>query len=175
MVRNPGGGYGFTLNRISDAIQRYVVTRLQNIGPWGITNTMKSIARYFFGASSSALATIREKGEMAYQAGLRMTGLIRNTRIVPRENIPVDTSLPRGVAYRVKILVKGKDPMTGQETYRTVTADYSRNPSAETIKDTISQMNTAIPEDARTYANRQSSYTTNAEIDRVMSMVRRTY
>ena len=175
MVRTPGGGYGFSLNTMGEAIQRYAVSRLKQSGPWAAYRTIKSIERYFFGATKSQLATIREKGEMAFQAGNKMTGIIKNANQVPRAEIPVDTTLPKGVAYRIKVITKGIDIFTKGETYRTVTVDYSRNPTAEMIKQSISNMNAALPQMGVLMGNGDKSSQTNMQIDRVVSMVRRTY
>jgi hypothetical protein len=175
MVRNPGGGYGFTLDRIGEAIQRYAISRLKQSGPWAAYRTIKSIERYFFGASKKDLSTIKAKGEMAYQAANKMTAFIRDERIVPRAEIPVDPTLPKGTAYRVKILVKGNDPLTGEDVYRTVSADYARNPSAETIKETITQLNNQVVDARIGYRNAVAITVPQVRIDRVLSIVRRTY
>jgi len=175
MVRTPGGGYGFSLNTMGEAIQRYAVSRLKQSGPWAAFRTIKSIERYFFGATKSQLATIREKGEMAFQAAGKMTAIIKNANQVPRAEIPVDTTLPKGVAYRIKVLIKGTDPLTREDVYRTVTVDYARNPTAEMIKQSISNLSKAIPETEIPYMGGQGSQQTNMTIDRVISMVRRTY
>ncbi len=175
MVRTPGGGYGFSLDMIGEAIQRYAVSRLKQSGPWAAYRTIKSIERYFFGATKSQLATIKEKGEMAFQAGNKMTGIIRNINQVPRAEIPVDTTLPKGVAYRIKVLTKGTDPLTGAESYRTITVDYARNPTAEMIKESISNISAAVPEILTPYEKGGTASQTNMQIDRVISMVRRTY
>lgn len=175
MVRTPGGGYGFSLNTIGEAIQRYAMSRLKQSGPWAAYRTIKSIERYFFGASKSQLATIREKGEMAFQAANKMTAIIKNANQVPRAEIPVDTTLPKGVAYRIKVLTKGIDIFSNGETFRTVTVDYSRNPTAEMIQESISNMNAALPQMGVLMGNSDKSSQTNMTIDRVVSMVRRTY
>lgn len=175
MVRTPGGGYGFSLNTMGEAIQRYAVSRLKQSGPWAAYRTIKSIERYFFGASKSQLATIREKGEMAFQAANKMTAIIKNANQVPRAEIPVDTTLPKGVAYRIKVLVKGTDPLTKEEVYRTVTVDYGRNPTAEMIKSSITNFSNALPETNTPYETWTLSAFKTMEIDRVVSMVRRTY
>jgi len=175
MVRTPGGGYGFSLDMIGEAIQRYAVSRLKQSGPWAAYRTIKSIERYFFGATKSQLSTIKEKGEMAFQAANKMTAIIKNANQVPRAEIPVDTTLPKGVAYRIKVLTKGVDIFSGGETYRTVTVDYSRNPTAEMIKQSISNMNAALPDMGVLMGNSDKSTQTNMQIDRVISMVRRTY
>lgn len=175
MVRTPGGGYGFSLNTMGEAIQRYAVSRLKQSGPWAAYRTIKSIERYFFGASKSQLATIREKGEMAFQAANKMTAIIKNANQVPRAEIPVDTTLPKGVAYRIKVLVKGTDPLTKEEVYRTVTVDYGRNPTAEMIKSSITNLSNALPETNTPYETWTLSAFKTMEIDRVVSMVRRTY
>ena len=175
MVRTPGGGYGFSLNTMGEAIQRYAVSRLKQSGPWAAFRTIKSIERYFFGATKSQLATIREKGEMAFQASNKMTAIIKNANQVPRAEIPVDTTLPKGVAYRIKVLVKGTDPLTKEEVYRTVTVDYGRNPTAEMIKSSITNLSNALPETNTPYETWTLSAFKTMEIDRVVSMVRRTY
>lgn len=175
MVRTPGGGYGFSLNTMGEAIQRYAMSRLKQSGPWAAYRTIKSIERYFFGATKSQLSTIREKGEMAFQAANKMTAIIKNANQVPRAEIPVDTTLPKGVAYRIKVLTKGIDIFTKGETFRTVTVDYSRNPTAEMIKQSISNMNAALPQMGVLMGNNDNSTQTNMQIDRVVSMVRRTY
>jgi len=175
MVRTPGGGYGFSLDMIGEAIQRYAVSRLKQSGPWAAYRTIKSIERYFFGATKSQLSTIKEKGEMAFQAANKMTAIIKNANQVPRAEIPVDTTLPKGVAYRIKVLTKGTDILTGEETYRTVTVDYARNPTAEMIIESISNLSKAIPETEIPYLGGQGAQQTNMTIDRVVSMVRRTY
>jgi len=175
MVRTPGGGYGFSLDMIGEAIQRYAVSRLKQSGPWAAYRTIKSIERYFFGATKSQLSTIKEKGEMAFQAANKMTAIIKNANQVPRSEIPVDTTLPKGVAYRIKVLTKGTDVLTGESTFRTVTVDYGRNPTAEMIKESISNLSTAIPEIEIPYMGGQGAQQTNMTIDRVISMVRRTY
>ena len=112
---------------------------------------------------------------MAFQAGNKMTGIIKNANQVPRAEIPVDTTLPKGVAYRIKVITKGIDIFTKGETYRTVTVDYSRNPTAEMIKQSISNMNAALPQMGVLMGNGDKSSQTNMQIDRVVSMVRRTY
>lgn len=175
MVRNPGGGYGFTLDRIGEAIQRYAISRLKQSGPWAAYRTIKSIERYFFGASKKDLSTIKAKGEMAYQAANKMTAFIRDERIVPRAEIPVDPTLPKGTAYRVKILVKGTDPLTGGDVFRTISADYARNPSAEVIKETITQLNDQVADAILGYRNSVAIMVPQVKIDRVLSIVRRTY
>ena len=175
MVRTPGGGYGFSLNTMGEAIQRYAVSRLKQSGPWAAFRTIKSIERYFFGATKSQLATIREKGEMAFQAANKMTAIIKNANQVPRAEIPVDTTLPKGVAYRIKVLAKGTDPLTREDVYRTVTVDYGRNPTAEMIKASISNFTSTLPESKTKYEEWTQAAFRTPEIDRVVSMVRRTY
>ena len=175
MVRVPGSGYGFDLNMLGAAIQRFAISRLKQSGPWAVYRTIRSIERYYFGATASQIATIREKGEMAYQSGLRMTGLIKNANQVPRANIPVDTSLPKGVAYRIKVLVKGTDPQLKGDVYQTVTIDYARNPTAEMVKASIAKLADTLPEHASPYEKWTYNAFKNMTIDRVVSMVRRTY
>lgn len=175
MVRVPGGGYGWNLNMLGEAIQRYAMSRLKQSGPWAAYRTIKSIERYFFGATKSQLSTIKEKGEMAFAAGNKMTGIIRNANQVPRAEIPVDTTLPKGVAYRIKVLVKGTDPVTNEEVYRTVTVDYGKNPTAEMIKSSISNLSQALPESNTAYEKWTLGAFKDMTIDRVVSMVRRTY
>lgn len=131
-IKGPGEGYGFNLSRIGEAISRYASTRFFNQRPWGITKTVKAISQYFFGVTKSTLQTIITKGEQAFQAGKKLTSLVRE-KGVRREEIPIDKTLPRGVAYRAKVLVRVRDSRTAEDYYRVVTMDFSKNPTATDI------------------------------------------
>lgn len=136
-VKGPGEGYGFNLSRIGEAISRYASIRFFNQKPWGITKTVQQITQYFFGATRQALQSIITKGEQAFQAGKKLTNLVRE-RGVNRQEIPIDRSLPKGVAYRAKVLVRVNEGAGAPESFRTVTMDFERNPTAGDISSKVS-------------------------------------
>lgn len=177
MVRNPGGGYGWTINEIGQAISRYAQIRSQNQKPWGVTKTAKAIASYFFSATQRQLQTIYRLGEQAFQAGKSLTKQSQGINIA-RESIPVDTSLPKGTAYRAKVLVKTTDSMTGLESFKTLTMDFDRNPMLRDITLRVTMANVPLQ---LQYPRRdaQGNLVTDTEqkigFESVISIVRRTY
>lgn len=177
MVRNPGGGYGFNLNRVSDAISRYTSTRFLMQKPYGIINTISSVGRYFFGATKAQLATIRKKGELAFQAGKKLARLLV-TESVSRGQIPVDTTLPPGTAYRAKVIIKTIDPFTKSIYYRTVTLDFVNNPTFQDIFYLVQAIDIPMstsPSPTRGPQPTEPPLPTLIEVHQVISITRRTY
>jgi len=177
MVRNPGGGYGWSINEIGAAISRYAAIRVQNQKPWGITKTAQAIKNYFFSATYRQLQTIYRLGEQAFQAGKALTGQAQGINIA-RSSIPVDTSLPKGVAYRAKVLAKTIDSMTGAESFKTLTMDFDKNPMLRdiTLRMTLSNVPLALQYPRRdAQGNLVTDTEQRIEFNRVVSIVRRTY
>ena len=175
-IKGPGEGYGFNLSRIGEAISRYASTRFFNQKPWGITKTVKSISQYFFGVTKSTLQTIITKGEQAFQAGKKLTSLVRE-KGVKREEIPIDRTLPKGVAYRAKVLVRVRDSRTTEEYYRVVTMDFERNPTATDISSKVgaATIKTVIESPIKDKnGNIITETVISTEFSAVISLVRRT-
>ncbi len=177
MPSKPGGGYGWSINEIGAAISRYAAVRNQNQKPWGITKTATAIGKYFFSATSRQLATILRLGEQAFQAGKLLSRNVAGINIA-RDAIPVDTSLPKGVAYRAKVLTKIIDGVTGAESYKTLTMDFDSNPKLATIVLRMTLSNVPLQ---MQYPRRNDKgemvldVAQKVEFDKVLSIVRRTY
>jgi hypothetical protein len=175
-IKGPGEGYGFNLSKIGEAISRYASTRFFNQKPWGITKTVKAISQYFFGVTKSTLQTIITKGEQAFQAGKKLTSLVRE-KGVKREEIPIDRTLPKGVAYRAKVLVRVRDGGEGADSFRVVTMDFERNPTATDISSKVGaasqRMLLASPR-RDSQGNVITETETTSEFSAVISLVRRT-
>ena len=177
MPSKPGGGYGWSINEIGAAISRYAAVRNQNQKPWGITKTATAIGKYFFSATSRQLATILRLGEQAFQAGKSLSKIVSGLSIA-RDKIPVDTSLPKGVAYRTKILAKIIDGVTGDVSYKTLTMDWDSNPNLRdiTLKMTLSNVPLQMQYPRRNDKGEMVlDVAQKIEFDKVLSIVRRTY
>ena len=177
MPSKPGGGYGWSINEIGSAISRYAAIRTQNQKPWGITKTTSAIAKFFYTASNRTLQTIYRLGEQAFQAGKSLTNQAQGINI-SRSSIPVDTSLPKGVAYRAKVLVKTTDGMTGAESYKTLTMDFDRNPMLRdiTLRMTLENVPLQLQYPRRdAQGNMVTDVGQKIGFEQVISIVRRTY
>ena len=177
MPSKPGGGYGWSINEIGAAISRYAAVRNQNQKPWGITKTASAIGKYFFSATSRQLATILRLGEQAFQAGKQLSKVVSGLNI-SRQSIPVDTSLPKGTAYRTKVLVKLIDGVTGAESYKTMTMDWDSNPNLRdiTLRVTLANVPLQLQYPRRDdKGNLVTDVNQKIEFDKVLSVVRRTY
>lgn len=145
--------------------------------PWGITKAISSVGKYFFGATSSQLATIREKGEMAFQAGKKLLKLFQD-QSVPRGQIPVDTALPTGTAYRAKVIIKTIDPFSRAIFYRTVTLDFANNPTFQEIFYKVQAIDIPMstsPSPTQGPRATEPPLPTLIEVHQVISITRRTY
>ena len=175
-IREPGGSYGFNMSKIGEAIAKYAITRFRNQLPWGIRKTVKAIENYFFGETKATIQTITTKGEQAFQAGKKLTSLFRE-KGVRREDIPRDRSLPKGVAYRAKVLVRVRDGGEGADSFRVVTMDFERNPTASDISSKVGEasqrMLLASPR-RDSQGNVITETETTSEFVAVISLVRRT-
>ena len=177
MARLPGAGYGGFFESIGIALDQYVQNRFRFQAPWGVTKAIKWLEKKFFKYTPGQIKTIAEQGERAFQAGKKLT---RNKpdKILERANIPVDKTLPKGTAYRVRTVVTSTDSVTGVKGYTTITSDFARNPSRQVLLESVQRLaadNLADFELGKRDTDIKSFTGVLIEIEQIISIRRRTY
>ena len=108
-----------------------------------LANRISSVASM----SPQTAAALARRSYAAIGAGIDLTSTTAGAT-VPRSQIPVNPTIPAGMAYRTRVIVTYKDPVSGRENRIYHVLEWESNPSLAAIEGALREEQEQIQQDA---------------------------